>query len=706
MAYELYYTAHFTNEQSQSVEIFIYKKDADPPDTVEVYEVSEDNGRCNLTDNGEDQTKYNCIIVRELSLSLWTTDDKSLTWETFIDTEHDTWKIEVIIDTQKYFEGFITPDEGNGPFQDKPYDVNILATNSLALLKGTELSDVNGDPFDTDHTLIEYIAGALKKTGLDLPIRIYCGYFHLSMQNKGDSLDNDMFQQTDLNYRTFQKDPTTFVSCYDALKIILDKFCTLEYWNGMWVIASIAEKQYISDTRYYVDYDSDGAVIAGAIDTHDHGRIGKQMELYPINENQEISSRFAVKSVATRFPYNTWPEIPKNNKFDRGTEFENGVALDEDDIDNDGDTSEVIGTYKKFTIPDWEFGKLTSAAPANFPFVLGPPDGAAYVKRVYNTFGVEIIRKVVIEKPSTGLHWLRSEPIPVKKDSKIKIGLQGKFPANFVSGGPTSRILALVYVVDDSGTQFWGLNTVSLDGTIPAGGWEFNGVGTLAVIYSVNQDSSDYTGFSFTSLAIPSDGNLYIVLQHSSVFVTGATVDLSDFTFEYLPFVAGGYVQVKGDYVQRIQSANFPDIIDEEVSISDSPQKAVKGALLFNNQLTDPAWYRHGPVSDPNVLDETRHFKELLNLARFNHSYRRMYALEGDFNGLNYAPENDPTNKLPIGFFWMYREVDMTTPRDFVLVPPLKMDIMRGWITANLVEVKKDNNDGTQEGTAEFKYIF
>jgi hypothetical protein len=73
---------------------------------------------------------------------------------------------------------------------------------------------------------------------------------------------------------------------------------------------------------------------------------------------------------------------------------------------------------------------------------------------------------------------------------------------------------------------------------------------------------------------------------------------------------------------------------------------------------------------------------------------------------MNFAPENEPLLKRPIGFHWIYREVDMASPRDFVFVPPLKYDVMRGWINANLVEVRKDETDGTIEGDAEFKYIF
>jgi hypothetical protein len=695
MAYTLFYTAHFKNEQSQDVEIFIYKKDADPPDTVENYELSEDNARCTLTDNSEGQTKFDCIITRELALSFFTDDLKTMTWESFVEAEHDTWKIKVIIDTQSYFDGFITPDEGYGPFQDKPYDVTIRATNGLALLKGTELTDVNGDPFDVDHFLIEYIAGALKKTGLDLNIRIYCGIFHLAMQNKASGLNYDMFQQTKVNYRTFQKDAVTTVSCYDALLIIFGKFCTIEYWNGMWVIASIGEKQYIPDTRYYVDYDSDGVVISGAIDPNNYARIGKDMEIYPINESQDISSRYGVKSVRTPYMYVVWPELPKNNKFERGTEFESGVATDEDDLDNDGDTSEIIGTYKKYTIDDYQYGKFSGAGNVTLPFV--PGADTAYRESIYNQFGIEIERKLVLTNTTGTNNYLFGEGIPVKSQSKIRLSFDFKHTGGSVDFGNKAIIRVYLYPTGITNDALW------LNGSTTRWQPTSTTVGSYIYFYDNGEDSSKWKTFTIEPDFIPQDGTLHILMENSG---TGGDHEYRNFSFEYIPFVAGGYIQVKGDYWLRTQASIFPDSIDEEVFISDSPQRVFKGAMLFMDQLTDPAWYRHGPTTDANVLDESRHFKEILNLYRFNHSYRRMYALEGEFNGLNWAAENDSLVKLPIGFFWMYREVDMPAPRDFVLVPPLKMDLMRGWITANLVEVKKDSNDGTQEGTAEFKYIF
>jgi hypothetical protein len=693
MAYELYYTAHFQNEQSQDVEIFIYKKDGATPDSVENYDVV----GCEIVKSGEEQSVFNCLLTQELLLTLRTTDDKSVTWETFVDSQYDTWKIVVTIDGQNYFHGFVTPDEGNGPFQDKPYEVRISAVDGLALLKNVLLSDVNGDRFEGDHYLIEYIAGALKKTLLDLPIRIYCGVFHAVMQNKANSLDNDMFQQTKVNYRTFMVDDTTPVSCYEALKIIFNRWCTIEYWSGIWVISVIGERQYNPvDGRYNVDYNPDGTIIGGNLDTRNYGRIGKQMEIYPINETQIISSISGVSSVKTGYDYTVWPDLPKNARFERGAEFDSGAALDEDDFDNDGDTSEVIGTYRSFTIADTEYGKFTSAN-GTFPFIpiSDPNDGIAYRKSVYNTFGIEIERKIVLTNNTGTNNYLLMEGIPVKSQSKIKISFDFKHTGGGVDFGSKGIIRIYLYPTGQTNDPLYILSTSNR--------WQDGIVNSYSYFYDNGEDSSKWKSFTIEPDFIPQDGTVYVLMENTG---TGGDHEYRNFSIQYTPFIAGGYLQVKGDYWKRDNSSTFQQVIDEKVSLSDSPQFVFKGALLFNDQLTDPAWYRHGPESTPNVLSEFRHFKELLNIAIYNYHYRRMYRLEGDFNGLIWKPENDADVQRPIGFFWTYREVDMIEPRDFVLVPPLKMDIIKGWINANLVEVKKDSNDGTQEGAAEFKYIF
>jgi hypothetical protein len=707
MAYTETYKVHFTNDQTQDVLATIYKKDGPVVSPVPEYMCAS----FELSDKSDGQTKYeSTIITRELIMSIWTEDGDAITWETFITAEHDEWKIIVEVDAQTYFEGFITPDEGNALFQDKPYEVVIKATNGLSLLKGTELVDVDGNTFSGDHTLIKYIAGALNQSGLQFPIRVRCAYFNKQMNDKADGLNYDMFAQAKLNYRTFQENPTKFVSCYDALQFILDKFCRLEYWNGYWQIKCIGELQYTPLNDYYVDYDYRGDLPNGAIETENYAQVGKAVDIYPINEDQQVYSRFAIKSAKTIYNYETWPEIPTNNKFERGTQFDTGPQNDFQDMDGDGDTSEIIGTYKKYTIDNWTQGRINAN---DFPHpAMTAISEKFYRLSIYNTFGIEIERSIACETPNTVAgtqFWLRSEGMPVNFGDRVNVSFQKRFD----NGGVTGAAGAALYIVSNDNSR---AVTLSTSETIRGLKWvecldpAFGMFGWLLMKYSAGQDSSQWNSVDVKSPVIPFDGTMYMVLAcEYDPGTMGARQYWKDVTIEYIPFVAGGYVQVKGDYWIRAQNKVFPDVAADEVKISDSLKKIFKGALLVGSDLAEPTWYRYGVTIPPFSFPEVRAFKELLNIARFNHSYRRMYAIEGTFNGLNYSPQNNQLQKYPIGFHKRYRLVDISPNRDFVLVPPLKMDLIKGWTTMNLVEVINTANseDGTQDGdTGSFNYIF
>jgi len=167
MAYVEQYTANFTNEQGQDVVVSILQKDGTAPITVENYPIVS----LNISANSDSQDSYACIISKELSMTLWATDSDSITWETFITSTHDEWKVIVTVDGVTFFIGFLSPDEGSAPFQDKPYEVNLKATDGLGLLKGYEFKYIDGTRVTDFNTLIEYISSALYYTGLQLPIR-------------------------------------------------------------------------------------------------------------------------------------------------------------------------------------------------------------------------------------------------------------------------------------------------------------------------------------------------------------------------------------------------------------------------------------------------------------------------------------------------------------------------------------------------------
>lgn len=685
MSYTPYYTANFTNELEQEVEITISKKDGDVV-TIENYEVSE----CVLNDSGEDQTKYSCIIARDLTLSLFADLGSGLTWETFITAEHDEWFVLVTIDSQKYFEGFITPDEGNALFQDKPYEVVIKATNGLALIKDVPLVKIDGSNFTGDNKLIDYIAAALYQTGLQLPIRSYINYFLVSMENRGNDLGRDMLQQTYLNYRSFQKDPLTFISCYDTLKFILDHFCTIEYWNGCWQITNIAEKQYLPGDWFYTDYAYDGSSPIGAQVTDNYAQVGKTQDIFPVNENQQVFSRFAVKSAKSSYNYNIWPELPLNNKFERGTII----------IPLGGPTT------KAYTIDDWTYGGFSSVSP--LPSLSATTD-TAYRLSTFDAFNIEKSREILLNKSDLVTKFLQSEGVPVNAGDLLDVDVN--FKLNFDLGGdPTIGIMSF-YIIDSITGHKWSWENRQ---SVNINRWVDSTVGgallSLDLSYTSEQ-TSVYKTLTATCPPLPVSGTMYVVFVNSVDSSLPNTAYFSQFNLTYKPYVFGGYQQVKGDYWIRSQNKVFPDVIEDVIEMSDSRSRVFQGALIFKNEsvdiLTLPQWYRFGTLTTVNPLSEARHFKELLNIGRFNNSYRRMYAVMGDFEGLNYAPQNNPDSKEPLGFHKNYRFTDITPNRDFVLVPPMSMDLMTGVCNLSFVEVHKDSDDGTQSGdSATFNYSF
>lgn len=701
MAYVTQYTSVFSNELNHRVQVDLQLKDGD---VVEPEEFESKDLEINV------DSEENTILVHECVFTIVGSVASSITWETFLPNTYDAWKIIITIgagDTeQRLFEGFLTPEEGHTPFLDKPsYDITVRATNGLKLLKDVSLKQTNGQNFKGKYAIIELICAAISFNLLqDIPIRIYCSLYESSMQNREDDIFKDWYSQAKLDHRTFMKDAVTFESCYDALVKILGRHSRFFYWNGRYVIFFMPEHQNRPLGLFYTEYNPDGTVITAEEDTEGHAKVGPAELIYPYSEDGvSIAAKFGIKFARTDFKYEPWAEIPLNNKFERGTVFESGPAPDDDDIDNDGDTAEIIGTYKKYTIDDWEWGSIDSNDTTPPLPALDAGEGTPYLRRVFDVYGVELKRELHLPVASTSgkRNWLRSEGLPVSQGDKIKLSVQAKFDFDFTSSGPGSAAPMMIYIIPDQGGGAWGMQ-----GQVPPntgqGEWEFDAessgefLETLAIIYQEDQNSTKYVTLNVESFAIPTNGTLYIVFNASHRFDSTTKMILSDFQFEYKPFVAGGYVQVKGDYWQHTQNANMIDADSEEMFISDSRYKMIKGTIWREDgvNVTTPTWYRYG-------IPESRHFKEIVNVFRFNLAYRRFYKIEGSFTGLFYEASNDQLIKQLISFHKEYSFENLNPKRRFILAPPLRMNIGTGNITAEFQEILNPDDSTTEVETVD-----
>lgn len=691
MAYYLHNIVGFKNPLNENILIRLYRKDIEPEQVLPLLATS---FKVSYPKGGKFEGS---IWASEMLLSVFIEPGDNSSYTDFTITYADEWMAVATDDEQIIFTGFVIPGGGKAEFQDKPYSITLNAVDGLGLLKGVPLTKPDGSDFTGVNYIKDYISAILAKTGLDLDWRLYSNVVESSMQDRTQDPLKDTFNQTGLHSRTFLKSATEFCDCYTCLQRILGEYFTLYQWNGKWVILRLGEVQdSIGMKIWYTEYDSTGNVLSSEQQLENPGAVGKDRLIHPVEVAQFISSDFSVKSCRYQYNYNPWPEIPANNRFDRGIAFRSGNNID--------------GTiYEDYTIPDWQFGyvdlfDLPHPTMSSIPQIF-------FRRSRKNQFGVEIEREIIGETiPIDDLNhsfWMRSEGIPLKRGDKIRFELQKKFASNFASGSSSVfTIPAVVYLVANGNAYYLDNNNSGASGIAK---WRqaVNLAGQLVLEFPQSSDTREYGSLSILTDPCPYDGTLFVALSvDGPIANTGELQYYNNISIEYLPYAVGGSRQLKGDYAQTSQNTNYKDRIDVEVYISDSQKEALKGVMYRADltSLTTPTWHRYGK-------SEARHFKEIGELARYNLMRRRMFRIDGMFDGLKYTPIDNGLVIEPLSFHRQYSFPDhpLLDGRYFVLVPPLSIDYSEGRAEMNFVEVLQDGaNDGDQLGNEHipFKYLF
>jgi hypothetical protein len=673
MAYHLHHNIQFFNCLNEKIVVELYRKEVIPdsvtPLLANSFSVSYPTGNSD---------KFDPIISCEAKLNFTLYSDDTQEFDDFIVSFDDEWKMIAYDDSQVVFVGFLTPGEGRAEFQDKPYDVTLTAVDGLGLLKGVPLTKGDGSKFTNVSLIITYVLAILNKTGLGLNLQLFSNIVEESMQDRTQNNQADTFNQTGLHARTFQKNATEFTDCYTTLERILAEYFCIYQWFGKWVIVRIGELQEnVGAKIWHTEYNSAGAVVNVGQNLYNPSAVGRDRLIHPVELTQFIGSNFAVKSARYSFNYSIWPEIPTNNKFDRGSIF-NVQTIP-------ATPGNPLKYIEKYTISDWEYR-------INNPFN-GTISGDAYRQSTKDEFGTEIHREIVLERQSGGAghRFLRCEAIPVSVNDKVNISYD--FKSSVGGSGNVTHLFVTLETLD--GSLPYKLN--SAGGAIPA-----DGIGTLIwqrtqalkflnKFYSSGENPADYTSFSFTTPSFPINGLLYVCFISFDPPV-GRVVAYKNFSLEYYPFIAGSLAQIKADYAETSQNDNYKDVIDEQVFISDTTKKVLQGSLYRENliDLTTPTWHRFNN-------NERRNFKELGELARFNANYRRMWKMEGQYDGLKFTPAENQTIIEPLSFHRHFSFPDSAklAGHYFVLVPPLTINYSEGRADMNFAEVLQD---GSQDG--------
>lgn len=691
------YTIQYTSENGELSVVNLSGKNA--TGDVALF-LAEENPFQKSHPNSEED-KFSAIRGSEAIIRFVVQDD-SIGLDTFIGAD-DEWKVDYYKADMSVtnWQGFLVQDEHTRDMQDPPYIMELRAVDGIAWAKDESLVKPDGIEYKGLVFLLDIVGDILWRINPYLKLVTHVNVFHVSMDDRDIDPANDPWLQIKVEARTFRKDAISFEDSYTILEKILTAWgCELFQWNGAWHIVDLWDrmKGLTSFTTYSYNLSSPTdahvrIVDGGEINVEYLCKIAPANSLlftgpvFPVHEDQQIGLKFAVKSVQLTYNYVPWPELPLNNKFERGTFIAplSGIG------------------YTATTIDDWQHGKLTLTS--GLPFTLGASTKNGYLKKTYDAFGIEKSRDVVMETPtgytSTEIDVLRSEGMPVTAGDKFDINVQYKTNTNIVGGAGAKPIVFRAYVVNSAGTAWYGLR---FDPDIhTAAIWQVGSsgiIGALEIKYEVGDNSTDPHTLSVQSPAIPVTGTLYLAFDATNSNSNSATEQYwSGFEFIYRPFTAGGYSQVEGDYNLIGQNATFKQKTTVEIFLSDSIHGVLRGAMYrFSNVdgwvLTTPGWYRYG-------VTESRRFGEIQALKRFWHTYRAMQKIEGTFSGLIFFG----VTELPIGLLQLFDPEFMGQAKKYMLTSIDENHKSAEW-KGTLIEVGTEDDAAITIDTNTFNYIF
>lgn len=699
------YQVKFKSQTGHDISI-TFKHANDANDTVTQLPVVAGSG-VGLYYGSSTSSKFDCIVSCEAKITLFIAHDNyAVDFTTFLTDSYNQWKVTITENLQTVFQGYLIPEEGRCAFKAKPYVLELRATDGLGLLKEVPFTNPDGENYDTQPTnfysLIHFISTALRKTNLDLDIRTRCNIYHFSHVNRYADITRDMFDQTFLNYRTFQKSATEYVSAYDVLMIMLENNFTVYQAQGRWNIDRIEEKGFTEDgNKHYTIYSYDGESIEDGNQIFDTACNIEEKGQLQMLAGTSITWHFPVKEVTTKFEFKQFPELPRNNKFERGDFVDESAALDETDENDNDNYSEVIGTCKRYEIDDWQWGTVDLNNDPAFPLDSTTTD-QPLIKKIYNTFGVEVRREVslpfsTIADGGRYASALRSEAIPVIQGDKISFSIEQRYDSDIAN---ETSIVALVYLVSTSGRGYYLsyiTDQVPLQGT-----WRAGFIADFVSIeaYFGDSDARQWTGVSVDSEPIPVNGDLYIMLLNKRT--DSKTAFFRNLSLDYYPKIGGSFQSLEGGAWITSQNKEIKSEREDTVRMSDCSKPVIQGTLSHSNgQPMNGVWYRLNAAGGGTA----RTYTELQNLSIYTENYKRYDRIEGYMKGLMCSPSNNTSVEYPIGFEHTYKFTDSPiAAKTFVMVPPLSIDLVTGISQVNFVEVSTTApNDGD---THEFKYLF
>jgi hypothetical protein len=618
----------FVNAENVSVRVNISPTDILIPDidTPQIIALKGSGNPVVISASNNDQDKFS--VVRSKSAKIQFRTENGLNAATFSQGGDNLWRVDILVDVNYIFRGYLIMADIQQPFQPDPQYVTLTATDHLATLKELLLQDLSGANPTGKYRVADIINFCLQKTGLSLHffvvnnLRAGGAQFAMSatFHNTTNTItvtDTKMFyagqrvaitgtvSNNNTNY-VKSVDSATQVTMTNALvaegpvtATFTDYNSQFHWYDNVYLDAKTFESEvgkcencytvlekilgedcFITQYKgnwwiFRVDEMEDNPIYVAeflADGTYSATTTGMPYGwTYDFNIGRGQSWQLANADTLLRF-------VRPNGKIKETLNFSLPLEVPCNVQFLRGTITSDTPTLKKYTISCWT--KLYHDGTGDHTSTANIYIEAQFVN------GYEVNRYVKFE--ADALHsFIKSEAIPVSKNDKFNIDVSRRQESNHAGSSQQTDVYVRLYGND--GTYWTHHGKTPAD---PNAYWvQCDSLFTtfqqpFIFLYDASFDKTQTISlYDGLGAQIPVSGDLYILVYPSALWGSSEATFVSKVTFEYIPYIAGTYSRYSGQYneVDRIQSGYYANR-DNQVYIGDLPVKLYKGAMFLNIQ--------------------------------------------------------------------------------------------------------------------------
>lgn len=595
-------------------------------------EMTDEPVKISVIDNDED--KFTPVRSKQLQANVYTNDLVSIS--EFAEGGDQRWKVEYYVNSILKFVGFLSISDLQQEFMPDPNVLTLTATDGLGFLSDIPLVDFDGLNPENENPIMDYIAWALRKTGLQLNI-VVCMNIRERFATplvSDDSGDGHFFKWISIDAKTFEQNIGESEDCRTVLEKILGELCTLYQDNGTWFIKRTDEFEF-GHPDYLFTFDYQGTFLSKSEETFEKS-IGVDLTLAWMNDDALVLLERAYRRLLHTYNYNVPKEIPCNVDYQRGDE-----SFDAD-VQRPG--------YVAYNLDCWTKQRLWGADATTVSW-------KAAILRKFNEFDDETERFIMLTKPAS-----ETGSFEFIKSSRIPLGFMDRFTFTFEASalqdtsGDGSILVCIILLYGADGTVYI-LRSADI-GT----NWD-NTLGEIDTQWRVTDEEvslfrdglqwgifddadhpqkTEWAQFTMNAAPLPQDGDVVIHLFSANQF-SGSFDDFDiryqNLQFEYRHYIGGSYRRYTGHEHRVRQGVNTVAAREEEIFLDTSPKKLFKGALLkaddtrfvlaklFYNAALDP----NGNFADDNLIMS---FGKLRAYDVWNQINRLFSIADGTVDGL------------------------------------------------------------------------